>query len=234
VAGPSSPPSSGQATGFVCQDPELPFPDFLPRPWEEEVDWHLLHHALARLDRTARLQTLEVLRSQGQWEPLLASTDDTFVRLVQGWLPEWPIDSPLSERLDWPEDRERQRQLDVLLDACGLMDREGRLAAALLELLRELAAWPAPAAEVTVPQSALSLEQVEQACEALVWMPAADYLRVVLHLDLQLGDDDYVTVGAARIISTVAARSRDFAPTGEIVPGHSGVTLLEGLFERSR
>ncbi len=226
---PPSSPADGESTGFVCKDPVLPLPDFVPRPWEEEVDWHLFHHALARLDRTQRLQTLEVLRSQGQWEALLSSTDATFVALVQSWSNEWLTGDPLSDRLGWPVDGERQRHVDLLLDAGRLMDREGRLVDSLLELLGELAAWPDPASEVTVPQHALSLEIVGQACDALTWMPEADYLRVLLHLDLHFRERAPPVPRAARILTTVAARVRDFSPTGEVVQGHSGVFVLEGL-----
>ncbi|GEM_PF-3540122 len=219
-----------EPTGFVCQDPELPLPDFLPRPWEEAVDWHLLHHALARLERGERLQTLTVLRSQGQWEALLASVDPTLVALVQDWLTEWPIAGlTLAERLPWPPCGTRQRHVDLLLDACTMLDREGRLTAPLIELLRELAAWPDPTSEVTVPEHVLSLEQVEQVCEALAFMPDADYLRTVLHLDLQLQGRRIPTARAHRILSAVAARSQDFLPTGELAHGHSGAFLLEGL-----
>ncbi len=225
-----SPESRVEATGFVCQDPELPFPDFLPRPWEEAVDWHLLHHALARLERPLRLQTLAVLRSQGQWEPLMDSADATMASLVQGWLEEWPsMGGPLAERLPWPTCPTRQRQVDLLLDASTMLDRDGRLTRPLLELLRQLGAWPDPTSEVTVPQEVLSLDQLEQVCEALVFMPDADYVRTLLHLDLQIVDSGLDAVAAHRILTAVAARSQDFLPTGELASGHSGVFLLEGL-----
>ncbi len=224
-----------QATGFVCQEPELPFPEFLTRPWEEGVDWHLLHHALARLPRSERLHTLSVLRSQGQWEPLLDSADPTLVALVKDWLSEWPsARTELMQRLGWPLCSTRQRKVDLLLEASTLLDQDGRLTPALLELLREFGAWPDPSARVTVPKHALSLEQLEQVCEALTFMPDRDYLRTVLHMDMQV-DPDQVNHGVLhRILCVVAGRARDFLPTGEVATGHSGVGLLEGLADEPR
>ncbi len=219
---------------LVCQDPEFPFPDFLPRPWEEDVDGHHLHHALARLEHSERCQTLGILRSQGQWEALLASVDPPLVALVQDWLAEWPgTGVALADRLPWPLCPTRQPQADLLLDASTLLDREGRLAPALLDLLRELSAWPGPGSEVTVQQYVLSLDQLELVCEALTFMPDHDYVRVVLHLDLACGAEGIPPKIAHQLLSAVAARAQDFLPTGELALGHSGVYLLEGL-ESSR
>ena len=231
----SAEPSSNvsESTGFVCQDPELPLPDFLPRPWEEDVDWHLLHHALARLARDERCKTLGILRSQGQWEALLASVDPTFVALVQDWLTEWPSTGvALADRLPWPVCPTRQPQVDLMLDASTLLDQESRLTPALLDLLRELSAWPAPGSEVTVPQYVLSLEQLELVCEALAFMPDRDYVRTILHLDLTCEKDGLPRKTAHRLLSAVATRAQDFLPTGELAHRHSGVYLLEGLVSR--
>lgn len=73
-----------------------------------------------------------------------------------------------------------------------------------MEFLRELGAWPDPAAEVTVPQH-------------------------VLHLDLSCAASSIPTETAHRLLSAVAVRSQDFLPTGELATGRSGLLLLEGL-----
>jgi hypothetical protein len=110
-----------------------------------------------------------------------------------------------------------------------MFDREGRITLALQELLRELGAWPAPSSDVTVPQHVLSLEQIDQICDALSFMPEEDYVRTILHLDLQCNDGQLPAQDAHRILVAVAAKSHLFLPTGELAAGHSGVFLLEGL-----
>jgi hypothetical protein len=118
-----------------------------------------------------------------------------------------------------------------MLEACCLLDAKKRLTAPLQELMRQLAAWPGPAEGVTVPKYTLSIEQIEQICEALINMPDQDFLRTVLHLDLLVNSGPDAGRGLHRVLSAVAARSRDFLPTGELATGRSGISLLEGLVD---
>ena len=180
---------------------------------DSPLDADLLVHVLSNLSDAERREVLLGLRRAGAWEQLVTGLGAEHVALVQGWIGEDAGDGTgqtLDERIDAAENSDRARDARSRVEAVAAQDPHtpARITPRLLELLVLGVALPSIEGEDLSTEGVLGAVQAERAAQALMRMPAQEYIRTVMLLE-STGDSARLTQSFL-LLKGLAARADRF------------------------
>ncbi|MEB3292243.1 MAG: DUF4157 domain-containing protein [Synechococcales bacterium] len=212
------------------------------------INWNQRIRQLDRMTPAQRRAELLRIQARGEWSALLSAIGDRQTPTIQRWLNQEVGDGQavsLEDRIRTAHNSDRGQQALTLIDAAiANRDPRHRITPRLRELLALGVALPkldqqrAPTAAdlllrllgITPPpqqdensltqEGVLTIAQVEQAVNALIWMPRREYSRLSLLL-AATGDRSRLTQSFL-LLEATAARASRFDPANAATRANPG------------
>lgn len=190
---------------------------------------------LMMLDADDRQYALLQIRSQGEFSELLDALTEDDVAIVQGWLPpQEGVDGnyTLEERIDQALNTSRGTRALAAVDAIAASDihTPARITERIRELLALGVALPREEGNDLQLEGVLSVNSAVRAAEAIVSMPAREYMGVLMQLQL-VGSQSAMLQQFNLLKSLAARRDELMDPAGATAAFEETEGLADGMRE---